>query len=68
MKPNGSKTQRKAKVGTVTVRNSNNRLQLVFTYAGKRHFVSLGLSKSPLNLKKAQDIALSLGRNGAIQD
>lgn len=56
-------TRRKAKVGTVTVRNSNNRLQLVFTHLGKRHFVSLGLAHSPLNMRKAQEIAFEVQRD-----
>ncbi|MEB3358850.1 MAG: DUF3596 domain-containing protein, partial [Synechococcales bacterium] len=63
MKSGNLRTRRKAKVGTVTVRNSNNRLQLVFTYLGKRHFVSLGLAYSPLNLRKAQEIAFEVQRD-----
>lgn len=58
-----SRSRRKAKTGSVKVRSSNNRLQLVFTHAGKRHFVSLGLSNTPLNLKQAQDIAFELQRD-----
>ena len=42
MTSNGTRRQRKAKTGSVTIRSSNNRLQLVFTHAGKCHFVSLG--------------------------
>jgi hypothetical protein len=30
-------SRRKAKPGSVQVKNSNNRLQLVFSYGGKRH-------------------------------
>ncbi|MGD1861600.1 MAG: Arm DNA-binding domain-containing protein [Leptolyngbyaceae cyanobacterium] len=63
MKSASPRTRRKAKVGTVTVRNSNNRLQLVFTHLGKRHFVSLGLAHSPLNMKKAQEIAFEVQRD-----
>jgi integrase len=58
-----SRSRRKAKTGSVKVRNSNNRLQLVFTHAGKRHFVSLGLSDTPLNMKQAQDIAFEVQRD-----
>jgi integrase len=63
MKSGSPRTRRKAKVGTVTVRNSNNRLQLVFTHLGKRHFVSLGLAHSPLNMRKAQEIAFEVQRD-----
>lgn len=63
MKPNGSRGKRKAKTGSVKVRSSNNRLQLVFTHAGKRHFVSLGLSNTPLNMKLAQDKAFEVQRD-----
>ena len=63
MKSASPRTRRKAKVGTVTVRNSNNRLQLVFTHLGKRHFVSLGLAHSPLNMRKAQEIAFEVQRD-----
>ena len=63
MKTGSPRTRRKAKVGTVTVRNSNNRLQLVFTHLGKRHFVSLGLAHNPLNMRKAQEIAFEVQRD-----
>jgi integrase len=46
-----AKKRRKAKVGTVKVRSSNNRLQLVFTFEGKRHFVSTGLGDTPFDRK-----------------
>lgn len=58
-----SRSRRKAKTGSVKVRSSNNRLQLVFTHAGKRHFVSLGLSDTPLNMKQAQDLAFEVQRD-----
>ncbi|MEO0435262.1 MAG: DUF3596 domain-containing protein [Cyanobacteria bacterium J06656_5] len=60
MKSGNSRSRRKAKTGSVKVRNSNNRLQLVFTLAGKRHFVSLGLADTPLNRKLAQDKAFEM--------
>jgi integrase len=63
MKPNGSRGKRKAKTGSVTVRSSNNRLQLVFTHDSKRHFISLGLSNTPLNMKQAQDKAFEIQRD-----
>ena len=47
MKSNGTRRQRKAKTGSVIIRSSNNRLQLVFTHAGKRHFLSLGYPTPP---------------------
>jgi integrase len=47
-------TQHKASKGSVQIKNSNGRLQLVFSYGGKRHYLSLGLPDSKLNLKAAQ--------------
>jgi len=63
MKSNGTRRHRKAKTGSVTIRSSNNRPQLVFTHAGKRHFVSLGLSNTPLNMKTAQETAFEVQRD-----
>jgi integrase len=54
---------RQAKTGKVGIRNSNERLQLVFTYGGKRHFVSLGLSNSPVNQVLAQEKAFQIQRD-----
>ena len=58
-----TRRHRKAKSGSVTIRSSNNRLQLVFTHGEKRHFVSLGLSNTPLNRKTAQDKAFEVQRD-----
>lgn len=58
-----ARKRKKAKAGTVRVRSSNNRLQLVFTFEGKRHFVSTGLSDTPFNRKQAQDKALEIERD-----
>jgi integrase len=44
----------KASKGTVQIRNSNNRLQLRFSYEGKRHCLSLGLPDTKDNRKAAQ--------------
>ena len=63
MTSTATRRHRKAKSGSVTIRNSNNRLQLVFTHGGKRHFVSLGLSNTPLNRKMAQDKAFEVQRD-----
>lgn len=57
------KLHKRAKTGSVQVRNSNNRLQLVFTFSGKRHFVSTGLRDNPYNRKQAQDKALEIERD-----
>lgn len=43
----------KAPKGTVQVKSSNNRLQLVFSYGGKRHYLSLGLVDTKENRKAA---------------
>lgn len=46
--------RRKASKGTVQIKNSNGRLQLVFTYAGKRRYLSLGFEDSPKTRELAQ--------------
>jgi hypothetical protein len=46
-------TQPKASKGSVQVKNSNSRLQLVFSYGGKRHYISLGLPDNKVNRKAA---------------
>lgn len=57
------KSRKKARVGSVQIRSSNNRLQLVFTFSGKRHFVSTGLRDNPFHRKQAQDKALEVERD-----
>jgi integrase len=39
--------------GSAQIKSSNNRLQIVFSYAGKRHYLSLGLPDTPTNRKAA---------------
>lgn len=51
---NSNGRQRKASKGTVQVKNSNDRLQLVFSYAGKRHYISLGLPDTKHNRASAE--------------
>ena len=46
--------RRKASKGTVQVKNSNGRLQLVFTYNGKRRYLSLGFDDAPDTRQLAQ--------------
>jgi integrase len=53
----------KSKAGTVQIRCSNERLQLVFTFGGQRRFLSLGLSDTPYHRKLAQDRALEIERD-----
>lgn len=43
----------KAAKGSVKLKISNNRIQLVFTVVGKRHYLSTGLSDNPINRKIA---------------
>jgi len=57
------KSHKKARTGSVQIRSSNNRLQLVFTFDGKRYFVSTGLRDTPFNRKQAQDRALEVERD-----
>lgn len=47
-------TQHKASKGSVQIKTSNGRLQLVFSYGGKRHYLSLGLQDNKLNRKAAE--------------
>jgi integrase len=54
---------KKAKSGSVQVKVSNNRLQLVFSFGGKRHYLSLGLTDTPYNRKQAQDKAFEIQRD-----
>jgi hypothetical protein len=44
----------KAKKGTIQIKSSNNRLQLVFSHGGKRRYVSLGLPETNRNLGLAR--------------
>ena len=46
--------RRKASKGTVQVKNSNGRLQLVFTFEGKRRYLSLGFQDAPETRELAQ--------------
>jgi integrase len=54
---------RKATAGSIKVKDSNNRLQLVFTHGGKRHYISLGLTNTPINRKLAQEQAFQIQRD-----
>ncbi len=51
---NSLSKKHKAPKGTVRVKSSNNRLQLVFTYSGKRHYLSLGLPDTRTNQRIAE--------------
>ncbi|BAY20270.1 phage integrase family protein [Calothrix sp. NIES-2100] len=44
----------KALKGNVQVISSNNRLQLRFSFAGKRHYLSMGLPDTIVNRKAAE--------------
>jgi len=45
---------KKSSKGSVVVFNSHNRLQLRFRFGGKRRYISLGLSDTPVNRKFAE--------------
>ncbi|NJL47288.1 MAG: DUF3596 domain-containing protein [Leptolyngbyaceae cyanobacterium SM2_5_2] len=49
-----SPKKRKASKGTVQVKSSNNRLQLVFSYGGQRHYLSLELPDTVINRRIAE--------------
>ncbi|MEM9449062.1 MAG: DUF3596 domain-containing protein [Cyanobacteria bacterium P01_E01_bin.6] len=56
--PNSSHTKRQRKSkGTVQIKNSNGRLQLVFSWQGERFYMSVGLPDTSLNRKGADRIA-----------
>jgi hypothetical protein len=59
----GRKAPKKSGSGSVQMRVSNGRLQLVFTHGGKRHFLSLGVSDNPFNRMKAQEKVFELQRD-----
>jgi integrase len=44
----------KASKGSVRLKISNDRIQLVFTVAGKRHYLSTGLADTSTNRKVAE--------------
>jgi integrase len=46
--------QHKASKGSVQVKVSNNRLQLVFSFGGKCHYLSLGFTNTPQTRKLAE--------------
>jgi integrase len=46
--------QGKAFKGSAQIKSSNDRLQLVFSYAGKRRYLSLGMRDTPLNRRVAE--------------
>jgi integrase len=50
----------KASKGSVQIKASNGRLQLVFSYAGKRHYLSLGFSDTKTHRKLAEAKARQL--------
>ena len=52
MYPKSSKS--KSPKGSVRIKVSNGRLQLVFSHSGRRHYLSLGLPDSKLNRKAAE--------------
>jgi integrase len=46
--------KRKASKGSVQIKSSNDRLQLVFNFAGKRQYLSTGFANTPANRKLAE--------------
>lgn len=63
MYPEKNRDRKKATTGSVQIKVVRNSLQLVFTYGGKRHYVSPGLNDTPLNRKLAQDKAVQIQRD-----
>jgi integrase len=52
--------QRKSNRGSVQVKVSHDRLQVVFWFGGKRHYLSAGFSDTPTNRKLAEMKALQI--------
>ena len=48
------KSNKKASKGTVQIKTSNQRLQLVFSFGGKRHYLSTGFTDTQANRKLAE--------------
>ncbi|MEL7246709.1 MAG: DUF3596 domain-containing protein, partial [Cyanobacteria bacterium J06573_2] len=48
------KSRTKASKGTVQIKTSNQRLQLVFSFGGKRHYLSTGFTDTKANRKLAE--------------
>ncbi|AFY54259.1 protein of unknown function (DUF3596) [Rivularia sp. PCC 7116] len=48
------KSNKKASKGTVQIKTSNERLQLVFSFGGKRHYLSTGFTDTKANRKLAE--------------
>jgi integrase len=58
-----TKHRRKAKPGSVQIKLSNGRLQLVFSFGGRRRYISTGLRDTPFNRMQAQQKALEVERD-----
>ena len=60
-------TTGKALKGSVQIKSSNNRLQLVFSYGSKRHYLSTGFPDTPeyqkLAKMKASEIEIKLPKS-----
>lgn len=56
-------SRRKSKTGSVLVRECRGYLRIVFTYGGKRHFLSTGFPNTPLNRNLAQETAFQIQRD-----
>jgi len=54
--PNASHQRPKAIKGSVQIKTSNDRLQLVFSYGGRRHYLSTGSADTPVNCRLATRI------------
>ena len=53
-------SKRKADKGSVQIKVSNNRLQLVFRYVGQRYYLSTGFSDTPVNRKAVEQKARAI--------
>ena len=49
-----SRMKQRSPKGTVRIKTSNDRLQLVFSHGSKRHYLSLGLPDTKLNRRAAE--------------
>jgi integrase len=58
--------KQKASKGSVQIKVSNSQLQLVFSFAGKRHYLSLGFDDAPQTRKLAEMRAREIA--GSVKD
>lgn len=62
-KPSPKRPRRRSQSRSIQYRSDHNRLRLVFSYGGKRHFIALEMADTPMNRVKAQEIAFQVEKD-----